>query len=932
VSEEAKMLSQAAPSHERLGFAPLPDNARQAVYDSLTACGFAHEAILESYNFTGRGGDFTLNMLAFADRVRRNPAEYAGCTVYNATNGLPDREIVSVLAQTAAPFHIIHREDRFSFWATTLEQNTINPIDLGAEISYAQLSQVLQEYKIDLAPDQIVSVKQGRSQFAHPHLRDLEPLQLALWAIDVTRDTLVDTFGRAVTQLRADMNDRPDPEITGLAIRMLGAMILADTGALDASMRQRRSDLSFDQLLLGAARKYPTYFGDMHLFLERDYRRIERAYVILRRIYYSGFVPDMLSALYTKAYGKEKRKKLGFYDTPLYLTRRILHNIPVEFLPPKQRIVVDMTCGWGSFLIAGVERLSQLSDMRDQSLRDHIIGNDIDIFTAQLAGLGLLLATSEDSWHIDHEDARQWSWIDIHQPGIIVGNPPFRGRRDQPESLEDLMPTKGKRTRVEAANAYLDLAIRNVRTGGYIAMIMPQSFLVAEAGPDVRRNLLESCDVTEIWELPGRMFPDAKVQPIVLFARKESGKRKTVFPIRTRNVQKSTIEAFKKSGIFTASNIASGFSIPEDGDIKTSAKETYRIDAPVILSDVDWHTLRQRCRNLAEYATIFPGTIRGKKKENKRWLDDPEQREVLWLTNALKTVPGLWHINYRAAISKTYPRDFEEPRLEYQDILDSEKIIMVAKPNPSWGRRAKAVVERQGYHVSHSFWVVWPDEKTNPYLSKEALTAIMNWHVSNAWIAEYLNYPWIERRIIETIPIPRDLSPDDCLALTDAVRAIERAAYAHQRLPEDSVQSIDTILRRAYDLDDATYARLRAISEWDEHPHITLDPQPDRSVADYVISGIVEEVQAEKGVVSLWISGFDDAQTVPIDPLMPGWMLRPETPFRAKIPFVHKRKRSLEGVVWNSFAPQQHTYQDEDELVQELARIFAFAENKTDDV
>jgi len=56
---------------------------------------------------------------------------------------------------------------------------------------------------------------------------------------------------------------------------------------------------------------------------------------------------------------------------------------------------------------------------------------------------------------------------------------------------------------------------------------------------------------------------------------------------------------------------------------------------------------------------------------------------------------------------------------------------------------------------------------------------------------------------------------------------------------------------------------------------------------------------------------------------MPGWMLRPETPFRAKIPFVHKRKRSLEGVVWNSFAPQQHTYQNEDELVQELARIFA---------
>jgi type I restriction-modification system DNA methylase subunit len=93
----------------------------------------------------------------------------------------------------------------------------------------------------------------------------------------------------------------------------------------------------------------------------------------------------------------------------------------------------------------------------------------------------------------------------------------------------------------------LDLAIRNVQTGGYIAIIMPRSFLVSEAGSKVRRNLLESCDVTEIWELPGRMFPDAKVQPIVLFARKESGKRKTVFPIRTRNIQKSTIEAFKRA-------------------------------------------------------------------------------------------------------------------------------------------------------------------------------------------------------------------------------------------------------------------------------------------------------------------------------------------------------------------------------------------------
>lgn len=920
------MLSRAAPFGPNLGFVPLPENARQAVYDCLIERGFAHEAILDSYNFTGRSGGFKLNMLAFADRVRRTPAEYAGCAVYNAANGLADREIISVLAQTAAPFHIIHREDRFSFWASTLDGKTIEPFELGDEISYSQLSQVLQEYRVDLAPDQIVSVKQGRSQFVHPHLRKLEPLQLALWAIDVTRDTLVDRFGQAVTQLRTDMGARPDisdRDITGLAIQMLGATILADTGVFGASMRRQGLELPLDRLLLSAAEQYPTYFRAMPDF-QNDYNTIERAYRILRQIYYSGFVPDMLSALYTRAYSKEQRKKLGFYDTPLYLTRRILQNIPIEFLPPEQRIVVDMGCGWGSFLIAGTERLSQIGDMRGRSLREHIIGNDIDTFTAQLAGLGLLLSTSEDSWRIDHENALTWPWLDIQQPHIIVGNPPFGGRRDRPESLNDHVSEEGKRTRVETANAHLARAVDRVRPNGYLAMIMPRSFLVSEAAPAVRRNLLENCDVTEIWELPGRVFPDATVQPIVLFARKESGKRKTVFAIRTRSIQNRTIEDFKKSGLFTASNITSELSLPSssNGNVTTISGNSYRIATSVILSDVAWKLLRQKCENLVALATIFSGTIRGKKVEKDRRLEYRDQRDVLWLTNAPQVMPRAWYINYDAAINVTYPGDFKWPRLDNEHILDAEKIIMTASPNPSWGRRAKAVVERKGYHVSHSFWVVYPNEETHPYVSKEALTAIINWHVSNAWVAENRSYPWIERRIIDTIPVPRTLSKDDYHSLTKAVQEIELAANANQPLPEEAVQSIDFILRRAYDLDDATYARIRAIAEWDERPQITLDPQPDRSVADYTVSGVVEDVQPEQGILSLWISGFDDVQTVPIDPLMPGWMLRPETPFRVKIPFANKRKRSLDGVVWNSFAPQQHTYQDENELVQELGHIF----------
>jgi hypothetical protein len=151
---------------------------------------------------------------------------------------------------------------------------------------------------------------------------------------------------------------------------------------------------------------------------------------------------------------------------------------------------------------------------------------------------------------------------------------------------------------------------------------------------------------------------------------------------------------------------------------------------------------------------------------------------------------------------------------------------------------------------------------------------------------------------------------------------LEQAAAANQLLPIEAQQTIDTILRAAYNLDDATYDRLRTISEWDKHPMVTLDPQPDRSSADYIISGVVDSVQADDGMVTLWISGFDELQTVPIDPLMPGWMLRPEAAFRAKIPYVCKRQRSLAGVVWGAILPQQYSYLNEEELVEDLEHLF----------
>jgi hypothetical protein len=83
----------------------------------------------------------------------------------------------------------------------------------------------------------------------------------------------------------------------------------------------------------------------------------------------------------------------------------------------------------------------------------------------------------------------------------------------------------------------------------------------------------------------------------------------------------------------------------------------------------------------------------------------------------------------------------------------------------------------------------------------------------------------------------------------------------------------------------------------------------------------VDSIDAENGTITLWISDFDELQTVPISPHMPGWLLRPNTAFRTSIPRQCVRERNLGDVYLEKFSPQDYTYLDEGEIFEELAKV-----------
>ncbi len=778
-------------------------------------------------------------------------------------------------------------------------------VSLATNISNDRLSEALSEYAADLRPATVQRVKRGLGTFAHEKLTLVQPLQLSLWAEDANRELLAIHFRHALDQLKKD--GIADQLIQSqLASQLLTSRILADTGAMESCEKVK------DIPEAAAQKNFVNYFNSK--LLKTNAKAAQQAYDLFKGISFATFQPEMLRTLYKSLFTKEESRAKGRFDTPLWLTRRIWREIPVEFLPPDQRIVADLTCGWGSFLISAVERFSVLPDMGSRRMSQYIFGNDNDATTADLARVALLTSTGRDSWEVGREDGREWEVPRNRKPGVIVGNPPFLGDR----KTQTTASTGGKRH--ELANDFLHRAVDSLADGGYLAMVMPGSFVASESGPAVRKALLEQCDIYEVWDIPGTVFESAQVQPVVIFARKGEGKTKpSQQPVRTRICQKndSHFEAFKRDGVFTRSDVFPDQSQWTAG--RRGGKTTHVFDFTSILSQSEWATIRRNSVPLEDVAEIVPGCIKGS-SERFRASKVPT-RNVTLLGKAGTTLPKEFVIDYAKGESKVkYPDTFEEPRSDSVELLEGEKLLLLADPNPSWGKRMKLAIERKGAFPSGGFFAIAP--RKNAPISIECLAAIVRWKVSNAWVVEHLRYPWINKQTFGKVLIPKVLLTDRLLAkqLKNLLLRVEQAAIAGYT-ETDAEREMDGILRAAYGItEESVWERLCSVYQWDKVSDNTPSFDQPSSVAstDWSVEGAVEAVDVAQGTLTLWVSGFDELQTVPLCPQFPGWMLRVGAKFRTMVPSFEARKGRLTGEAWGVIEPANYTYLSIEEMTADL--------------
>lgn len=219
----------------------------------------------------------------------------------------------------------------------------------------------------------------------------------------------------------------------------------------------------------------------------------------------------------------ETKSGAGQYFTPRPLIDSIIRCIK----PKAGETIQDPAAGTAGFLIAADAYIKgQTDDYYDLDDKDRtfqrnkaFIGVELVPGTRRLALMNTLLHGMEgDAEGVVHlGNALGQVGANLDKVNVILSNPPFgTAKGGGGPTRDDLtFPTSNKQL------AFLQHIYRCLRPGGRAAVVLPDNVLFeAGVGADVRRDLMEKCNLHTILRLPTGIFYAQGVKTNVLFFQK----------------------------------------------------------------------------------------------------------------------------------------------------------------------------------------------------------------------------------------------------------------------------------------------------------------------------------------------------------------------------------------------------------------------------
>lgn len=232
-----------------------------------------------------------------------------------------------------------------------------------------------------------------------------------------------------------------------------------------------------------------------------------------------------------------------------YFTPRALINSMVRVINPSHgEVIQDPAAGTAGFLIAADSYMKAKTDdyfdlsgkQQDFQKNQSFIGLELVPSTRRLALMNCLLhgmeGDDEGVVHLGNSLGQVGSALP--KADIILANPPFGTSKGGDASItrDDLTyPTSNKQL------AFLQHIYRNLKASGRAAVVLPDNVLFeAGVGTDIRRDLMNKCNLHTILRLPTGIFYAAGVKTNVLFFTKGAGSESVSDKLQEENCTTNT--------------------------------------------------------------------------------------------------------------------------------------------------------------------------------------------------------------------------------------------------------------------------------------------------------------------------------------------------------------------------------------------------------
>jgi len=215
----------------------------------------------------------------------------------------------------------------------------------------------------------------------------------------------------------------------------------------------------------------------------------------------------------------------GEYYTPRPLIKAIVQVVA----PEVGDRIYDGAVGSAGFLCEAFDHLQNrpgLSTADHKTLQEKTFFGKEKKSLAYVIGIMNMILHGIEAPNIIHTNTLTENLADIQEKDrytVVLANPPFGGK-ERPEVQQNFPIKTG-----ETAFLFLQHFIKILKAGGKAGIVIKNTFLsnTDNASISLRRELLNSCELHTILDLPSGTFQGAGVKTVVLFFTKGSKTRRT---------------------------------------------------------------------------------------------------------------------------------------------------------------------------------------------------------------------------------------------------------------------------------------------------------------------------------------------------------------------------------------------------------------------